>query len=138
MRDDEVLLSDAILEKISIRLKPTFASAVLQSRAISWWTLRSGPPKRPWERIVQAADPGFWSEFNSGAVGLNIKPGKSMAKIQKSLFKVCHELVRKWYVQNDSDNALHAALIALFMFNFWNATGLLPMAQALVIYGPKV
>ena len=29
-------------------------------------------------------------------------------------------------------------MIALFMFNFWNATGLLPMAQAVVILGASM
>jgi len=38
--------------------------------------------------------------------------------------------VKKRYAQKDPDNARHADLVALFMFNFWNATGLLPMAQA--------
>ena len=64
---------------------------------------------------------------------VKIKPGKSIAKLQKSLFKVCHEIVKERYAQNDPDNARHADLIALFMFNFWNAIGLLPMTQAVVI-----
>jgi hypothetical protein len=33
-------------------------------------------------------NPESWGEFSTGAVDLNIKPGKSVAKIQKSLFAV--------------------------------------------------
>ena len=80
-------------------------------------------------------NPEFWKEFSERAVDLKAKPGKSIAKLQKVLFKVCHELVTKRYAENDPDNARHADLIALFMFNFWNVTGLLPMTQALVILG---
>src|SRR5262249_34390066 len=65
----------------------------------------------------------FWKEFCNRAVDIKIKPGKSMAKIQKSRFKVCHEIVKARYAQNDPDNVRHADLIALFMFNFWNASG---------------
>ena len=35
---------------------------------------------------------------------MNIKPGKSVAKIQKALFKVCHEIVKTRYTQTDPDN----------------------------------
>jgi hypothetical protein len=77
-------------------------------------------------------NPEFWSEFSEKAVDVKVK-GKSIPKIQKSLFKVCLELVRKRYTQTDPDNNRHADLIALFMFNFWNSIGLLPMTQALVI-----
>jgi hypothetical protein len=77
-------------------------------------------------------NPDFWNEFTNGAVDVKVK-GKSMAKLQKSLFKVCHEIVKRRYAQTDPDNARHADLIALFMFNFWNSIGLLPMTQALVI-----
>ena len=78
-------------------------------------------------------NPDFWEEFANGAVDVKIKPGKSIPKIQKSLFKVCHEIVKKRYAKADPDNTRHADLIALFMFNFWNSIGLLPMTQALVI-----
>src|SRR5438067_4609098 len=57
-------------------------------------------------------------------VDVNIKPGKSVAKIQKVLFKVCREIVKTRYTQTDPDNIRHADLTALFMFNFWNAMGL--------------
>ncbi len=83
-------------------------------------------------------DPDFWNEFCNRAVDVKIKPGKSIAKLQKSLFKVCHEIVKKRYAQHDPDNARHADLITLFMFNFWNATGLLPMTQAVVILGANL
>ena len=80
-------------------------------------------------------NPDFWNEFSTASLDAKIKPGKSVAKIQKALFKVCHELVKKRFAQHDPDNARHVDLVALFMFNFWNATGLLPMAQAVVILG---
>ena len=92
---------------------------------------RAGLARKEPRRLI--TDPGFWDEFCKGALDVKIKPGKSVAKIQKSLFKVCHEIVKKRYAQSDPGNARHADLIALFMFNFWNATGLLPMTQALVI-----
>ena len=40
-------------------------------------------------------NPDFWNEFATKAVDANIKPGKSAAKIQKALFKVCHHLVKE-------------------------------------------
>jgi hypothetical protein len=83
-------------------------------------------------------NPEFWDEFSNGAADVKVKPGKSIAKLQKSLFKVCHKIVKKRYAQTDPDNARHADLIALFMFNFWNATGLLPMTQAVVILSSNI
>jgi hypothetical protein len=171
LRGDEVLLSDALLEEISVQAQahlrlgrppiqgnflvditvraaekalgpdragrrqeivPFFA----QLNRTMYYTFcrvaeRAGIAHKEPERLL--TNPEFWGEFSTGAVDLNIKPGKSVAKFQKSLFKVCHELVKQWYARNDPDNARHGDLIALFMFNFWNATGLLPMALALVI-----
>ncbi len=83
-------------------------------------------------------NPDFWEEFSTKAVDANIKPGTSVAKIQKALFKICHRIVKDRYAKNDPDNIRHADLIALFMFNFWNATGLLPMAQAAAILGSNM
>ena len=97
---------------------------------------RAGLARKEPRRLI--TDPEFWDEFSNGAVDVKIKPGKSIAKLQKSLFKVCHEIVKKRYAENDPDNARHADLIALFIFNFWNATGLLPMAQAVVILGSNL
>ena len=97
---------------------------------------RAGLARKEPRRLI--TDPEFWDEFSNGAVDVKIKPAKSIAKLQKSLFKVCHEIVKKRYAENDPDNARHADLIALFMFNFWNATGLLPMAQAVVILGSNL
>jgi len=97
---------------------------------------RAGLAHKEPRRLI--TDNDFWREFCTRAVDVKIKPGKSIAKIQKSLFKVCHEIVKKRYAQNDPDNARHADLIALFMFNFWNATGLLPMTQAVVIFGSNL
>jgi len=84
--------------------------------------------------------PDLWNEFTATAA-LKVKAqkrGNGMTKLQKGLFKVCRELVQQRYVQNDPDNARHADLIALFVFNLWDATGLLPMAQAMVILGSDV
>ena len=61
---------------------------------------------------ISLDDPEFWDEFSNGAVDVKIKPGKSIAKLQKSLFKVCHDVVKKRYAENDPDNARHADLIA--------------------------
>jgi len=91
--------------------------------------------KEPRQLII---NPDFWHEFSAAAVDMKVKPRQSIVKIEKFLFKVCRELVKKRYAQKDPDNARHADLIALFMFNFWNATGLLPMAQALVICGSNM
>ena len=77
-------------------------------------------------------------EFSAAALDVKVKPGQNITKLQKSLFKVCHRLVRKRYAHNDPNNGRHADLIALFMFNFWNATGLLPMTQAVVIFGSNI
>lgn len=74
----------------------------------------------------------FWDEFTEGAADILFKPGKSTKKFQKALFKVCYELARKRYAQHDPENIRHAELMALFMFNFWNAIGLLPMTQAVL------
>jgi len=80
-------------------------------------------------------NPDFWEEFSTKALDIKLKTGKSIPKIQKALFKVCHQIVKERYAKNDPENARHTDLVALFMFNFWNATGLLPMAQAAVILG---
>jgi hypothetical protein len=94
---------------------------------------RAGLAHKEPRRLI--TNPEFWNEFSSRLVDVKVKPGKNITKLQKSLFKICHEIVKQRYAQNDPDNARHADLIALFMFNFWNATGLLPMTQAVVIFG---
>src|SRR5205085_5391266 len=83
-------------------------------------------------------NPDFWTEFSTKVVDSNIMPGKSAAKIQKALFKICHQIVKERYAKNDPDNIRHADLAALFMFNFWNVTGLLPMTQAMVILSSQL
>jgi hypothetical protein len=60
-------------------------------------------------------NPDFWEEFSTKAVDANIKPGRSVAKIQKALFKICHRIAKERYAKNDPDNIRHADLIALFM-----------------------
>jgi len=176
LRGEEVLLSDQLLETISVEaqlhlhlgkapikgnflvdmtvraaenamgtqqqgrrqeLVPFFAAL----NRTMYYTLcgiaeRAGLAHKEPRRLV--TDPEFWNEFSSGALDIKIKPGKSMAKLQKSLFKLCREIVTRRYAQNDPDNARHADLIALFMFNFWNATGLLSLTQAVVISGSNM
>ncbi len=83
-------------------------------------------------------NPDFWAEFSKKAVDADIKPGKSVPKIQKRLFKICHQIVKERYAKNDPGNVRHADLVALFMFNFWNATGLLPMVQATLTFGSQM
>ena len=95
---------------------------------------RAGLGQKELRRFL--TNPDFWEEFTTKAVTANIK-NKSVAKVQKALFKVCHQIVKEWYAKNDPGNVRHADLVALFVFNFWNATGLLPMTQA-VILGSKL
>jgi len=173
LRGEEVLLSDELIEAISLEAqlhlhlrRPPIdgnflvditvraAQALLQNQPggrrqevvpffaslnrTMYYTFcrvaeRAGLAHKEPRRLI--TNPEFWHEFSERAVDIKIKPGKSIAKIQKSLFKVCHEIVKERYAKNDPDNARHADLIALFMFNFWNVTGLLPMAQAVVIMG---
>jgi hypothetical protein len=170
LRGDEVLLSDPILEAISIEAqarvhlgKPAIDGNFLVAMTVQaaenalgsdhsgrrqeivpffaglnrimYYTLcrvaeRAGVAHKEPNKLI--TNPDFWNEFSNKAVDVKVK-GKGIPKIQKSLFKLCLELVRKRYTQTDPDNARHADLIALFMFNFWNSIGLLPMAQALVI-----
>ena len=82
------------------------------------------------DRLI--TDPDLWAEFSVRALEANIKPGKSVTKMYKALFKICHQLVTERYATTDPDNIRHADLTALFMFNFWNATGLLPITQAML------
>jgi hypothetical protein len=69
----------------------------------------------------------MWSDFCARAAEIELKPGRRsvrQARLQRSLFKICRDEVKKRCAQNDPNNVRHADLIALFMFNFWNATGL--------------
>ncbi len=170
LRGEEVLLSDELLEKISVEaqahlelgrppIRGNFlvditvraAQDALQNQhqgrqdeivpffahlnRTMYYTLcgvaeRARLGHKEPERFL--TNPGFWAEFTTKAVDANIKPGKSVGKVQKALFKLCHQMVKEWYATNDPDNVRHADLAALFIFNFWNATGLLPMTQALL------
>ena len=170
LRGEEVLLSDELLEAISVEAqlrvhlgKPAIDGNFLVAITVeaAEKALGDAQPGRRQEvvpffaglnrimyytccRVAERAgiarkepnklftNPEFWSEFTTKAVDTKVK-GKGIPKIQKALFKVCLELVRKRYAETDPDNARHADLIALFMFNFWNSIGLLPMTQALVI-----
>src|SRR2546427_2350521 len=64
---------------------------------------RAGLAHKEPRRLI--TDPDFWNEFSSRALDVKTKPGKNIAKIQKSLFKVCLEIVKERYAQNDPDNA---------------------------------
>src|SRR5215467_13895211 len=176
LRGEEVLLSDSIVEVISLEAqmyihlgKPPidgnflvemtvraaqealgndqnarrqeFVPFFAHLNRVMYYTLsrvaeRAGLAHKEPERLI--TDPGFWKDFSEAAVDVKVKPGKSIADLQKSLFKVCLKLVKKRYAENDAEDARHADLIALFLFNFWNATGLLPMAQAMVIFGSNL
>ena len=176
LRGDEVLLSDQLLEAISLQAQkhlqlggrpiqgnflvditvraaqdalgsqhqgrreeivPFFASLNrTMYYTISRIAERAGLAHKEPQRLL--TNPDFWEEFSTKAVDANIKPGKNVAKIQKALFKVCHQIVKERCAKDDPGNVRHADLIALFMFNFWNATGLLPMAQNIVILGSQI
>ena len=84
---------------------------------------RAGLARKEPTRLFTNED--FWGEFSRKSLDANIKPGKKVAKIQKTLFKIRHQIVKDRYAKNGPDNVRHADLVALFMFNFWNATGLL-------------
>ena len=176
LRGEEVLLSDQLLETISLEAqthlqlgKPPIQGNFLVDITVRaaqdalgnqhqgrreeivpffanlnrtmYYTLcrvaeRAGLAHKEPRRLL--TNPDFWNEFSTKAVDANIKPGKSPAKTQKALFKVCHQIVRERYAKNDPSNVRHADLIALFMFNFWNVSGLLPMTQAVLILGSQL
>jgi len=175
LKGEEVLLSDAVLEAISIEAqirvhlrKPPIDGNFLVDMTVRaaenllgnqsgrrqqivpffaglnktmYYTLcrvaeQAGLATKEPRRLL--IDPEFWHRFSEGAVDIKIKPGHNIAKIQKSLFKVCLKLVREQYAKTNPENARHADLTALFIFNFWNATGLLPMTQAVVILGANM
>jgi hypothetical protein len=175
LRGEEVLLSDEMLEAISVKaqLRMHLKKPAIDGNYLVLMTVEAaeealeklaGPQGRRQEtvpffahlnrmmyytcgRVGERAkitkkeprklmtEPTFWDEFSATVVDVKIKPGDNPAKIEKAIFKVCHKLVKKRFAANDPDNARHADLIAFFMFNFWNASGLLPMAQALVMFG---
>jgi hypothetical protein len=143
LQGEQVLLSDQLLETVSVeaqlrvhlRKPPIDGNFFAGLNRIMYYTCchvaeRAGLAHKEPNRLF--TNPDFWSDFTNRAVDIKVK-GKSIPKIQKSLFKVCLELVKERYAQTDTGNARHAELIALFMFNFWNSIGLLPMTQALVI-----
>jgi len=73
----------------------------------------------------------LWHEFSERAV--DVKPAKTMARLRKSLFVECRKIVKRRYAERDPENEKHADLMALFLFNRWNGTGLLAMAEAIVV-----
>ena len=133
LRGEEVLLSDALLEAISVEAqlrlhlrKPPIQGNFLVDMTVRaaenllgnertgrrqeitpffvglnrtmYYTLcgvaeRAGLAHKEPRRLL--INPDFWNEFATKAVDANIKPGKSAAKIQKALFKVCHHLVKE-------------------------------------------
>ena len=91
---------------------------------------RAGIARKEPSRLLTNED--FWADFCSRAAYIELKPGPPQtkkAKIQKRMFKICKELVKDRYARNDPDNARHADLAALFIFNFWNATGVLQIVE---------
>ena len=106
-----------------------FFSALNQTMYYTFCRLaeKAGVATKKPDRLLTNTE--FFREYAERAVDIHLKRGKSAKKLHKALFKVCHELVKKRYTENDPENARHADLIALFMFNFWNALGLLSMAQ---------
>src|SRR5260370_22048215 len=131
LRGEEVLLSDQLLEAISLEAqlhlhlrKPPIHGNFLVDMTVRaaqtplgngqtgrrqeilpffaglnrtmYYTLcrvaeRAGLARKEPRRLVTDAE--FWNEFSSRAVDIKIKPGKNIAKLQKSLFKVCREIV---------------------------------------------
>ena len=63
---------------------------------------RAGLARKEPRQLI--TDPDFWHEFSAAAVDVKVKPGQSIAKIEKFLFKVCRELVKKRYAQKDPDH----------------------------------
>ncbi len=53
---------------------------------------RAGLARKEPRQLI--TDPDFWHEFSAAAVDVKVKPGQSIAKIEKFLFKVCRELVK--------------------------------------------
>src|SRR5438552_13632588 len=62
---------------------------------------RAGLARKEPRRLI--TDPAFRDEFSTRAVDTKIKPGKNLAKIQKSLFKACREIVQRRYLETDPD-----------------------------------
>ena len=60
---------------------------------------RAGVARKEPRQLI--TDPDSWHEFSAAAVDVKVKPGQSIAKIEKFLFKVCRELVKKRYAQKD-------------------------------------
>ena len=95
---------------------------------------RAGVASKMPDRLLTNEE--VWGEFCSRAADIELKPGPHPARharLQRSLFKICREIVKERYARNDPDHARHADLVALFMFNFWNATGLLQITQTAVL-----
>jgi len=85
---------------------------------------RAGVATKQPDRLLTNED--MWSEFCTRAADIEVKPSRNSGRnvrLQRSLFKICRNLVKERYAQYDPDNARHADLVALFIFNFGNATG---------------
>jgi hypothetical protein len=77
-------------------------------------------------------DPGLWAEFVCRSIEARVESDWEEDERERALFKICRQLVHETYSQRDPQNIRHADLMALFIFNFWNFTGLLPIALTLV------
>ena len=80
-------------------------------------------------------DKAFWDEFGERIRGLQLTD--DMIEARKLFFRECCNAVRILCVQHDPDNARHADLLALFVFNDLNATGALTILERLRTAKPR-
>ena len=80
-------------------------------------------------------DKAFWDEFGERIRGLQLTD--DMIEARKLFFRECCNTVRILCVQHDPDNARHADLLALFVFNDLNATGALTILERLRTAKPR-
>lgn len=80
-------------------------------------------------------DKAFWDEFGERIRGLQLTD--DMIEARKLFFRECCNTVRILCVQHDPDNARHADLPALFVFNDLNATGALTILERLRTAKPR-
>ena len=80
-------------------------------------------------------DKAFWDEFGERIRGLQLTD--DMIEARNLFFRECCNTVRILCVQHDPDNARHADLLALFVFNDLNATGALTILERLRTAKPR-
>jgi hypothetical protein len=79
--------------------------------------------------------PPFDDEFRKRIVVLDF--GHDVGHARKLLFRECCATVRALCIQNDPDNAQHADLLALFMFNFLHTGGSIEVIARLRTAKPR-